>query len=384
MEVAIMNLNLVRYDAIGNYILNLASAIGKNHDVSLLIQDASSIDASIWDKYRFKSIDGSVTHIKRSLMTNLLDKLRVRSIVPINKMDQKFTGDVIWANYPRFYTYMNIFKARNRNVKGIFDYHGVTPPELWDKPDIKPILQEGVENTKYVKYADIAIAHSDFTKKELEAIYDNQVIKIPYAIDTSRFTPGNGYKVRKKYSIIDNKILLYVGRMAGNKRVDVILRSLSIVKKFIPDIKFICIGNINYPHDDEYKKLRKIVVANGLEENVIFTGSVDDVDLPDYFRAADIYVTSSVHEGFCIPLIEAMACGKPVIGSACTAIPETIGEGGIVFSPCDEQALAQLIVRILDDKDLYRHLSDAGLRRAKQFTFENFERSVNNVLEMCE
>jgi glycosyltransferase involved in cell wall biosynthesis len=79
-----------------------------------------------------------------------------------------------------------------------------------------------------------------------------------------------------------------------------------------------------------------------------------------------------------------MACGKPVIGSACTAIPETIGEGGLTFSPCNEQELAQQIVSMLEDKDLYRRLSHAGLRRAKLYSFENFERSVNSILEMCE
>jgi glycosyltransferase involved in cell wall biosynthesis len=79
-----------------------------------------------------------------------------------------------------------------------------------------------------------------------------------------------------------------------------------------------------------------------------------------------------------------MACGKPVIGSECTAIPETIGDGGLTFAPCNEQELARLIVKILEDKDLYQRFSNAGLRRAKQFTFENFERSVNSVLEMCE
>ncbi len=378
-----MNLNLVRYDAIGNHILNLARAIGKRHDVSLLIQDMSTIDGS-FGEYRFKSLDGPAERVKRSRIENMIDKLRAHGIVPVRKAGRRVTGDILWANYPRFYTYMNIFKGRDRRVKGVFDYHGVTPPELWDKPDIKPILREGVENTGYVKYADVAIAHSDFTIGDIESLYGRSVVKMPYIIDSGRFAPGSGRIVREKYGIGDNKILLYVGRTAGNKRVDVIIRSLSVIKRSVPDVKFLCVGNTGYPHDEEYKKLKKFVSAGGLDENVIFTGAVDDEDLPDYFRAADLYVTSSIHEGFCIPLLEAMACGKPVIGSACTAIPETIGDGGLTFAPCDEQELARLTVRILEDKGLYRRLSDAGLRRAKLFTPANFERSVNDVLEMCE
>ena len=325
VDVTIMNLNLAARDAIGNHILNLASVIGKKHNVSLMIQDTSSIDAAIRQNYRLTKILPGNDH---TFLSRLLKVLSHGSDIAIRKYDSRQIGDVLWANYPRFYDYMKIFKNRQRDVKGIFDYHGVTPPEMWDDPELKPVLKEGVDNITYGKYADLAIAHSDFTKNELERACERSVLKMGYVVNSERFADNGGIDIRKKYDLSDNKVLLYVGRMAGNKRVDVTIKALANVKRAFPDVRFLCVGSIEYPHNKEYVKLKEIVRREGLDKNVIFTGAVPDEELPKYFNSADVYVTSSTHEGFCIPAVEAMACGKPVIGSACAALPEIIGDGG--------------------------------------------------------
>ena len=218
--------------------------------------------------------------------------------------------------------------------------------------------------------------------KELEKIYSGiQIKKLPYAIDLDRFCIGNGNSIRKKLGIYNRKMLLYVGRMAGNKRVDIIIRSMIEIKKTIPDIVFVCVGNTEFPHNREYKNLMELSKKIGVINNVIFTGSVPDEELPEYFRAADVYVTSSLHEGFCIPILEAMACGKPTIASNCTALPETQGDGGCVFAPGNHIDMAKIVIEILENNYLYKNLSSNGINRAKQFSYNNFEKAIYKLIE---
>lgn len=383
MDITIMNLNLARRDAIGAHVLNLAAVLSKNHDVSLMIQDPSSIGGSAGKQYPLRTINSAGPGGARSLFSRLLRRPGRQGTLAVKAYSRHQLGDVLWANYPRFYDYLDVFKNRDRTVAGVFDYHGVTPRHAWDDPKIAPILEEGAAKIGYGKYADVAIAHSDFTRDELERACGCTAIKMGYAIDAGRFAGADGDGIRKQYGLSGSKVLLYVGRMAGNKRVDLIIRSLATVRKTIPDVRFLCVGHVDFPHHSEYLRLKQLVADMGLEENVIFAGSVPDDALPGYFCAADLYVTSSLHEGFCIPAVEAMACGRPVIGSACTALPETIGDGGLTFPPEDHAELARQIVRVLDDRELYRKLAAAGKARAEQFSYRNFERSVNEIIEMC-
>lgn len=377
-----MNLNLAGRDAVGIHVINLASALAKNHDVSLMIQDPRLVDNPVGQKYPLKKADRAGMLAGHPLIAHLLMRKEPAKFA-VKACSRHRLGDVLWANYPRFYDYMDIFKNRERTVAGVFDYHGVTPRQAWDEPKIGPILDEGAAKIGYGKYADVAIAHSDFTRGELERACGCTAIKMGYAIDIERFANADGNCIRKQYGLSDSKVLLYVGRMAGNKRVDVIIRSLAIVRKTLPDIRFLCVGNVDFPHRNEYLRLKRLVTDLDLEANVTFTGSVPDIALPGYFRAADLYVTSSVHEGFCIPAVEAMACGTPVIGSACTAIPETIGDAGLSFPPEDQAELARLIVMVLSDRELSQKLAAAGKARAEQFSYSNFEQSVNSIIEMC-
>ncbi|HET9223690.1 MAG TPA: glycosyltransferase, partial [Roseiflexaceae bacterium] len=86
----------------------------------------------------------------------------------------------------------------------------------------------------------------------------------------------------------------------------------------------------------------------GVVDGVIFTGQVPDAELVAHYQCTDLFVTASLHEGFCIPVIEAQACGKPVVGTAATALPETIGAGGLTFQPRDHADLARQILAVLE------------------------------------
>lgn len=383
MEITIMNLNLARNDAVGNHILSLAAILSKNHHVNLMIHDSSTIDQQIRQLYDVIPA-GPVDKSSGIRSSGLFHKLHLEQLITIKRSSHTCPGDILWANYPRFYDGLEMFRNRYNKVFGIFDYHGVTPPELWDEPVIKDILTEGVRKRNYCGYADLSIGHSDFIINELRDVCGEQeIVKMPYAIDINRFARGDGEKIRRKYGIDGGNILLYVGRIAGNKRIDIIIKALKEIRKSIPDTKFICIGNTNYPHNVEFQKLKDLAAREHLSDAVIFTGQVSDQELPDYYHAANIYVTASLHEGFCMPVVEAMASGKPVIGSNCTAIPETIGGGGLVFMPGDPHDLAIKVVNLLGDQNAYRKMTSVGLKQASNYSPDKFEKAVNTLVEKC-
>jgi glycosyltransferase involved in cell wall biosynthesis len=89
--------------------------------------------------------------------------------------------------------------------------------------------------------------------------------------------------------------------------------------------------------------------ALGVAAQVLFTGPVEHRELGRFYNTCDLFVTASMHEGFCIPAVEAMACGKPVLGAHATALPATIGPGGLTFPVGEPQALAELVCALLDD-----------------------------------
>ena len=117
----------------------------------------------------------------------------------------------------------------------------------------------------------------------------------------------------------------------------------------------------------------------GVVEHVIWTGRVDDLEA--YYRLADVYVTASLHEGFGVPLIEAMACGVPVVASRAGAMPWVVGEAGRLCQPGAVDELAEAVLALLGDADLRRTLRARGLERARLFGRESYEQGLTEILD---
>jgi glycosyltransferase involved in cell wall biosynthesis len=108
------------------------------------------------------------------------------------------------------------------------------------------------------------------------------------------------------------------------------------------------VGNASIgPYPRIVAQARRLAATLGVADGVIFAGQVPDGELVAHYQLADLFVTASVHEGFCIPVVEAMACGLPVVGARATALPETIGPAGLTFQPEDPADLAAKILTIL-------------------------------------
>jgi glycosyltransferase involved in cell wall biosynthesis len=142
-------------------------------------------------------------------------------------------------------------------------------------------------------------------------------------------------------------LLLFVGRLAPNKRVPLLVQALAKLQDVQPPVHLAVLGDTNDLYQAEAERCRQIAEEQGVRERLHFLGHVDDMQLLDVYRSADIFVMPSLHEGFCIPVLEAMACGLPVIAARTTALPETVGPAGITFTPEDVDDLVEQIRRAL-------------------------------------
>lgn len=364
MKISLLNLNLVAEDAIGTSIINMARFfLQRGDEVRIFVE-----------------------HPPEGVPRDIKDLCSVLSLgTLIGGTQEHFNlSDLFIYHYPGYYLLLESIKGIERGTV-IFDYHGVTPPELWGCDYDRDVLIRGIEGTSLVHYADLALVHSEFIKKELveKCNYDADRIRIlPLAVPLSQFKPMEKDKrLVRKYGLQGQRVLLFVGRMAGNKRIDLLVRALAKIKGEISNVKLLLVGDVRSSPAyafivEEAKALAKEL---GVANYVIFTGRVQE--LPKYYNLCDIYVTSSLHEGFGMPIIEAMACGVPVVGSRSTALPETIGDAGLTFEPGNVDDLVEKVLAVLKDEGLREELSRKGLERAQGYSLERYEERLEKIVE---
>ncbi len=274
---------------------------------------------------------------------------------PLNRRALEFfrSADMYIFHFPLPYPLFEAITYVERGVV-IFDYHGVTPPQLWDGAGREEFLRWFRRQIGLVRHADYAIAHSGVTHAELlhtGAIAAERVSQMPYAVPLDRFRPGApDPALLARYGLAPHQpVLLYVGRMATNKRIIDLVRALPLVRERFPHAALLLVGDDLLPsYVPVVAEARREAEALGVAEGVIFAGQVPDAELAAHYQLADVFVIASVHEGFCIPVLEAMACGLPVVGAHATALPETIGDAGLTFRPQDPSDLAAKVIEVLE------------------------------------
>jgi len=290
--------------------------------------------------------------------------------------------------YAGYYSLVETIRTVPRGI-AIFDYHGVKPLEFGGTaPDDETVayLLKSAEFASLVHYGDYAIVHSEFMKRELvkEFGFDGRrVFILPPAISLDIFCPGpKGGELQARYGLGDEPLLLYAGNMAAHKKIEHLVKALALVKEKVPGAKLLLVGDDSLtPYLPFVEGAKRIAKAEGIEGDVIFAGPVAEDLLPRYYNLADLFVTASQFEGSCLPLIEAMACGKPVIGADAAAIPATIVDAGLTFKPGDVKDLTDKIVSLLTSRELWERSSRKGLERAKDFSHQKFAERFDALLE---
>ena len=134
-------------------------------------------------------------------------------------------------------------------------------------------------------------------------------------------------------------------------------------------------------YKDSSQRLLKLTNELEIDNHVIFTGFVPEEHLPIFYNCCDTFVYPSFYEGFGLPPLEAMNCGTPVIASNLTSIPEVVGDGGILINPYDISEISFAIGNLLSNEKLREELSSKGLKRAKEFSWQNTAQNTLKVYE---
>jgi glycosyltransferase involved in cell wall biosynthesis len=229
--------------------------------------------------------------------------------------------------------------------------------------------------------ADHTIAVSSITAKDVEQklnIKLENITVVPDAVD-SLFSPLQGEGIesfRLKYGILPETIcLLHVGAVAPRKNISTILKVLETLRSQNLPIHLLKTGE-NF--SDEQKTF---IQTYDLENFITHLGKVDRRVLVQVYNAADILLFPSLYEGFGMPVLEAMACGTPVITSNVSSLPGVAGDAAILVEPTDVQAIVEAILRLKSDYTYCKWLINKGFVRAKSFTWEEVAEQVSHVYQ---
>ncbi len=266
-------------------------------------------------------------------------------------------------------------------------YHNITPPHFFHgyNAQAESNAQYGLDGLKHLAdKIDFCFADSDFNKSDLrKAGFTCPVEVRPILIPFSDYEKKPDSHILKKYDD-DYQNIIFVGRIAPNKKQQDIISAFAFYKKYInPKSRLIFVGNWG-GMEKYYDRLVKYVHALELDD-VIFTGHIKFPEILAYYRIADLFLCMSEHEGFCVPLVEAMFFQVPVLAYSSCAVPWTLGGSGFLTDSKDPAETALLMHRILSDTELRNIIIQNQNERLQDFQYEKikdlFARQLTGFLQ---
>jgi glycosyltransferase involved in cell wall biosynthesis len=267
-------------------------------------------------------------------------------------------------------------RPSTRTLLTVHDLSFARAPET-ASPALKRYLDRVVPRS--VRRADHVLADSQATKDDLIALYGVQPGKITVLLSgvNARFQPvrepAQLAAARQRYGIGAEPFILSVGTVQPRKNYERLMRAFAT----LPDqnVHLVIAGGRGWLQGPIYAT----VDALNLQDRVHFIGFADDADLPALYSAARCFAFPSLYEGFGLPVLEAMACGTPVLTSSVSSLVEVAGDGAVLVDPLSIEQIAAGLTDLLSDEALRMRLVEAGFRQAAQFTWE---RSARQLLEI--
>lgn len=260
---------------------------------------------------------------------------------------------------------------RDTSSSVVLMYHNVTPSRWFEGVHAQAAHDTRVGRTRlrdFVERCRYALAVSEYNRAELVEAGFPRTGVVPIMVDLDRVRARGNANLRRELDDGYTNILS-VGRLAPNKCHEDTIKLFYYYKRLHnPRSRLILAGPGVV---DSYGRwLEWLVNRLGLDPHVLLPGHITNEDLAAYFGAARVYVSMSEHEGFCVPLLEAMAVGAPVLAYDATAVPFTLGEGGVLLRRKDFALGAELLARLVDETPLRQAMLARGRARLAAFAPE--------------
>jgi glycosyltransferase involved in cell wall biosynthesis len=251
------------------------------------------------------------------------------------------------------------------------------PDSAW--PSLRAFLNKAVPRS--VKRATHVLADSQATKADLIELFGTPAEKITvlYSGVEARFAPVRDQaeidRVCAKYQL-PRPFILSVGTLQPRKNYGRLIEAVGLIASTMLH-HLVITGGKGWMYETIFEQVKQ----SGLEGRVHFPGFVDDADLPALYSVADLFALVSLYEGFGLPLLEAMACGTPVIGSNVSSLPEVIGEVGAQVDPRSVDDIARALRQMIDRPELRARSIGMGVERAKLFTWDKAARELLTIYD---
>jgi glycosyltransferase involved in cell wall biosynthesis len=341
-RIAILSPTLAEADAVSNDVLGMSRVLAeRGHDVRIFADE--------W------SLRGHVVHETSTVSSFLEDDDDVLI----------YHHSIGWEK--------GFAALRDAPSRVVVKYHNVTPPEFFDGVDsrLAELCRQGREQLKFIARAgfDLCLADSAYNLSEMlasGALETNAAVVPPFHRADQLQTIHPNLEIVDRYS--DGKTnLLMVGRVRPSKgHVDLIEAFATYYYHFDCQARLFIVGVEDQAYHSYSKLLRELDDLFCLDDAIVFTGAVPDDALKAYFLLADAFLMPSEHEGFSVPLVEAMAMKLPIVAYDATAISETVGDAGLVWRERDPFLMAESIARLEQDEELGVALGLNGWRRYQQ------------------
>ena len=256
--------------------------------------------------------------------------------------------------------------AIRHQIPIVLNYHNITPSSYFKS--WQPALAKSVERGRQ-QLGQLApltrrgIADSEFNAEELRELGIDDVVVSPvlWKLGSSVEHANTG----SEFVAEDGGTVLFVGRLAPNKCQQDLIAALAVLSRLRPQSRLVLVGGASPPQ--YLQSLKSLARRMGVRDRVVFAGKVTDKKLLQWYRLADVLACTSEHEGFGVPLVEAMANGLPVVAYDAAAVAETVQGAGIVLSDKRPATMALALDRVLGDPELRMSLHDRGIRAAQRF-----------------
>ncbi|MBU2100428.1 glycosyltransferase family 4 protein [Candidatus Micrarchaeota archaeon] len=257
---------------------------------------------------------------------------------------------------------------KNKSIVTLHDLSLFSYYKIWKEKDVKLLNK-----------TEKIICISNSTKKELDEKFPvlAQKVVVVYCGLKSNLKKSNS-NIREKYGLNEkDRIILFIGSDDEKKNFFTLLKAFSELKQ--ENLILVKVGSPWTMHESQRKKFESFISEHWLEEKVKILDSVSNQDLTDFYFEAEIFVCPSHYEGFGLTLIEAMACGCPVVSADNTSLPEIAGNAALFFNSENENQLLEQLNKILNDENLKKDLIQKGFQNIKRF---NWKKSAKKLAEI--